>query len=112
RRLLRSAARSASCLACSGRAGVVQLSSDPQVALLPIGSCVLARHPPVAPLGVHLFTGRTTSRASGVHGQRDPTWRREERGASMKRSRPLGRSKPVSLRLIILIAAGLAAGFG
>src|SRR6185312_10883481 len=37
------------------------LSSDPHVALLHVGSCVLARHPPVAPLGATVPTRATTS---------------------------------------------------
>jgi hypothetical protein len=36
------------------------LSSDPHVALLRIGSCVLAQHPPAAPLGATVLTGTTT----------------------------------------------------
>jgi pyruvate dehydrogenase E2 component (dihydrolipoyllysine-residue acetyltransferase) len=39
------------------------LSSDPHVALLRIGSCVLAQHPPVAPLGATVLTRTTTKPA-------------------------------------------------
>src|SRR5947209_17853378 len=40
------------------------VSSDPHVALLHVGSCVLAQHPPVAPLGATVLTAATTRTAA------------------------------------------------